>query len=87
MKDIWEVFSIENNNNTFQKVDLNLYMQHNTCDGKFNWARQPKTAGVILVCLVQRRAIKILFNPYLKNNFANVYSCCYHKTACNLTRA
>ena len=61
---IWVVFSIhdasdykEQSNNTSQKVYLNLYMQHNKCDSKYK-ARQPKIAGVILVCLVQLRAIK-----------------------------
>ena len=63
---IWVVFSIHdasdykeqsNINNTSQKVYLNLYMQHNKCDSKYK-ARQPKIAGVILVCLVQLRAIK-----------------------------
>ena len=38
MKEIL-VFSIHDariKNNTSQKVDLSLYMQHNKCDGKFN---------------------------------------------------
>ena len=32
-------------NNTSQKVDLNLYMQHNKCVGKFNWAGNIKLAN------------------------------------------